>query len=159
VPAPTDLSAIARDGVADWQPVLEVAGCELLLRADEPVVGEWDAAQLDEMLSCLIDNAAKFGAGRPVEVTVEREADTAKLSVRDHGPGIPPERLQSIFEAFERAVSDAHYGGLGLGLFVARAILEGHGGTLTVDNRPGDGVTFVARLPLHAQRRDIAHAG
>ncbi len=149
VPAPTDLSAIARDVTAIVRPVLQQAGCEIILRADEPVVGEWDATQLDEMMSCLIDNAAKFGAGKPVEVTVLREADTATLSVRDHGPGIPPDRVPHIFEAFERAVSDSHYGGLGLGLFVARAILDGHGGNLILDNRPGDGATFIARLPLH----------
>jgi signal transduction histidine kinase len=118
------------------------------VRADSPVVGEWDATQLVQVVDGLLDNAAKFGAGRPVEVTVRREGGEATLSVRDHGQGIRPERVRHIFEAFERAVSSAHYGGLGLGLFIARAILEAHGGRLTLDNHPGEGATFTARLPL-----------
>jgi signal transduction histidine kinase len=147
-PAATDLAAIARDEVLARRRDLRPGGSELLLKANEPVVGEWDATKLHQMLMCLLDNAAKFGAGHPIEVTVQCEGDAATLSVRDQGPGIPADRVSYIFDAFERAVSDNHYGGLGLGLFVARAIAEGHGGTLTVDNRPGDGVTFTARLPL-----------
>jgi signal transduction histidine kinase len=149
VPSPTDLSAIVRAAAATFEPVLKQRGSDLILHTDEPVVGEWDATQLDEALAYLLDNAAKFGAGRPVEVSVQRQDDTATLSVRDHGPGIQPDRVAHIFEAFERGVSAEHYGGLGLGLFVTRAIVEGHGGSITVDNRPGDGATFAVRLPLH----------
>jgi signal transduction histidine kinase len=114
------------------------------------VVGDWDAAQLEQMLSSLLDNAAKFGAGQPVEVAVQREGEDAMLSVRDHGQGIPVDRIPCIFGEFERAVSLDHHGGLGLGLFIARAIVEAHGGRLTVETRPGEGATFTARLPLHA---------
>ena len=153
VPTPTDLAVIARHAVANFGPVLKQRGSDLLLHADDPVVGEWDGTQLDEMVSCLLDNAAKFGAGGPVEVTVQRQDDGATLSVRDHGPGIPPDRVPGIFEAFERGVSAKHYGGLGLGLFVTRAIVEGHGGNLTLDNRPGDGATFTVWLPLRPPPR------
>jgi signal transduction histidine kinase len=146
--SPTDLAAVARETAEAMEPVLRASGCTLDVRADAPVVGEWDAAQLDQMLSCLLDNAAKFGAGKPIEVTVARDGDAATLSVRDHGGGIPPERVASIFAAYERAVPARHYGGLGLGLFLAKAIVEGHGGRLTVDNHPGEGATFTARLPL-----------
>ncbi len=153
VTAPTDLAAVAREAAASFGPALEQRGSELVLHADEPVVGDWDGTQLDAVLSYLLDNAAKFGAGRPVEVTVQREGDAATLSVRDHGPGIPPDRLPHIFEVFERAVSADHYGGLGLGLFLTKAIVEGHGGRITVENLPGDGVMFTARLPLHSSPR------
>ncbi len=114
------------------------------MKADAPVVGEWDATQLGCMVSSLLDNAAKFGGGKPIEVTVQRSCDAATLSVHDHGHGIPPERVPHIFEAFERGVSSTHYGGLGLGLFIAKAVVEDHGGMLTVDNRPGEGATFTA---------------
>jgi signal transduction histidine kinase len=149
-PAPTDLAGIARDVAEALAPVFEQAGCTLVMRADGPVVGQWDATQLDQMLSCLLENAVKFGAGRPVEVAVRCEGEAGTVSVSDHGPGIPPDRVPYVFEAFERAVSVKHHGGLGLGLFIARAIAQGHGGSLMVDNRPGEGVTFTARLPLHA---------
>jgi signal transduction histidine kinase len=146
--APADLAAIARDTGEAFEPLLRREGCSFRLRADAPVVGEWDATQLGQMLSSLLDNARKFGAGKPVEVAIQREGDEATLSVRDHGEGIPPDRISHIFDAFERAVSLAHHGGLGLGLFIARAIVEGHGGSLTVDSHPGEGATFTARLPL-----------
>ncbi len=103
---------------------------------------------LERVLSSLLDNAVKFGAGKPVEVAVQREGDDATLRVRDHGEGIAPDRIHRIFEAFERAVSADNYGGLGLGLFIARAIVERHGGTLTVESGLGEGATFTARLPL-----------
>jgi signal transduction histidine kinase len=146
--ATADLAEIVRDTSELFEPLFQRQGCKLLVRADAPVVGEWDAMQLGRMLSNLLENAAKFGAGKPVEVTVQREGDEATLRVQDHGQGIPPERMSRIFEAFERAVSLDHYGGLGLGLFIAKAIVEGHGGSLPVDSRPGEGATFTARLPL-----------
>jgi signal transduction histidine kinase len=90
----------------------------------------------------------KFGGGKPVEVSVRREGNDAILSVLDHGQGVPPDRIAQIFDAFERAVPASNYGGLGLGLFIARSIVESHGGKLTVDNHPGEGATFTARLPL-----------
>ena len=147
-PEPTDLAAVVRETAEVWEPALQRNGCTLVVRAEAPVVGVWDAVQLEQMLSCILDNAAKFGVGKPVEVTVRREGDDATVSVRDYGPGIPPDRESSIFDAFDRAVSAKHYGGLGLGLFLARAIAEGHGGSLTLHNLPGEGATFMARLPL-----------
>lgn len=148
LPAPMDLAEIARDTAETFAPRLQRAQSSLDVRADAPVFGEWDAIQIERMLASLLDNAAKFGAGQPVEVIVQRDGEEATLTVRDHGAGIPPERVGGIFEPFERAVSSSYYGGLGLGLFVARAIAEAHGGRLTVDSRPGEGATFTARLPL-----------
>jgi signal transduction histidine kinase len=145
--APADLAEIARDAAETFAPLLGLQGCSLRLEADGPVPGLWDASQLEQVVATLLDNAAKFGAGKPVEIAARREGENAILSVRDHGPGIPPDRVHRIFEPFERAVSAKHYGGLGLGLYIARAIVEEHGGTLTVDSRLGEGTTFTARLP------------
>jgi signal transduction histidine kinase len=144
----TDLAEVARSTADKYAKRLERAGCKLTLRADSPVVGEWDRTRLEQLLSSLLDNAVKFGAGTPIEVSVTGDGTNATLTVRDHGQGIPPERLRFVFGAFERAVSTAHYGGLGLGLFIARAIVEAHGGELAVDSRPGEGATLTARLPV-----------
>jgi signal transduction histidine kinase len=148
VRAPVDLAVLARETAESLEPRMQHAGCTVEVRSEAPVVGEWDATQLEQVLTNLLDNAAKFGAGQPVEIAVGREGDEALLSVSDHGPGIPPDRLRIIFDPFERAVPAKHYGGLGLGLFISRAIVERHGGTLTVENRPSDGTTFTVRLPL-----------
>jgi len=92
-------------------------------------------------------NALKFGAGKPVEVFVFGAQGNATLVVRDHGIGIDPAEQARIFDRFERAVSTRHYGGLGLGLYVSRRIVEAHGGTIRVASRPGDGATFTVELP------------
>jgi signal transduction histidine kinase len=72
----------------------------------------------------------------------------AVVQVRDRGPGVPEDRLSRIFERFERAASKRHYGGMGLGLYVARQIVEAHGGTITASNSTGGGACFTVRLPL-----------
>jgi signal transduction histidine kinase len=145
----TDLAEVMRQTADAFADRFERSGCLRTLRASTPVVGKWDRARLELMIASLLDNAAKFGAGKPVDVSVETDGIWAILAVRDHGPGIPSERLPFIFEAFERGVSACSYGGLGLGLFVARAIAEAHGGELVVDNREGEGATFTARLPVN----------
>ena len=75
--------------------------------------------------------------------------DRARLVVRDQGIGIAPEHLSRIFERFERAVSAHNYGGLGLGLYIVRQIVEAHGGAIHVTSTPGEGSTFVVDLPRH----------
>jgi signal transduction histidine kinase len=149
-PSPTDLAHVARHTASAFAERLERAGCTLTLRADSSVVGNWDGRRLEQMLGSLLDNASKFGAGKPVDLSVRAEGNTAILTVHDNGPGIPSGHQAHLFEAFERAVSSEHYGGLGLGLFIARAIAEAHGGELTVCSRPGAGATFTATLPVAA---------
>ena len=95
----------------------------------------------------LLANAIKFGAGRPIEVMVRDAGQAVELQVRDHGIGIAADRLPKIFDRFERAVSSTHYGGLGLGLYLARSIVESHGGAITVESRVDEGSTFTVRLP------------
>ena len=68
--------------------------------------------------------------------------------MRDHGIGIDPSDQPQIFERFERAVSSRNYGGLGLGLYIVKRIVEAHGGAISVDSRPGEGATFEVDLPL-----------
>jgi signal transduction histidine kinase len=95
----------------------------------------------------LISNSIKYAAGCPIRVSVARDGDRAVLRVRDQGPGIPEAELPRIFERFERAASARHYGGMGLGLYVARQIADAHGGTIIADHVEG-GACFSVRLPL-----------
>jgi signal transduction histidine kinase len=117
------------------------------------VKGQWDAVRLGKALDELLDNAIKFSEGTAVEVTLRRQGEDVLVSVHDHGAGVPPDRIGSIFSPFERAVSRQHFGGLGLGLFVARAIVEAHGGSLDVASPPGGGATFTLRLPTRPALR------
>ena len=143
-----DLGCLVRD-VADRfrQNAPPTAGA-LLVEAPEPVVGRWDRTRLEQVVTHLLSNAIKYGAGRPVHLRVEASAGgPARLVVRDEGIGIPPENLPRLFGRFERAVSERHYGGLGLGLYITRQIVEALGGGVSVRSAPGAGATFTVELP------------
>ncbi|MFY1829319.1 ATP-binding protein [Myxococcus fulvus] len=143
-----DLSNVVRDAVTRSELAAARAGCELVLGPMPPTPGRWDGARLGQVVRHLLSNAMKFGPGRPVEVALEQADAMATLVVKDHGIGIAPERVDGLFRRFERAVPVRHYGGLGLGLYRLRRIVEAHGGQVSVDSTPGEGSTFRVRLPL-----------
>jgi predicted ATPase/signal transduction histidine kinase/tRNA A-37 threonylcarbamoyl transferase component Bud32 len=147
-PAPAELGALARESTDELRFDLASAGCQVKIDADQPVAGVWDASRLQQVITNLLSNALKFGARRPIEIRVTGTGEVAKLAVRDHGLGIEPGRQAFIFDRFERAVPTVHYGGLGLGLYIARRIVQAHGGDLRVESEPGHGATFTLTLPL-----------
>ncbi|ADO68078.1 GAF domain-containing sensor histidine kinase [Stigmatella aurantiaca] len=142
-----DLAALAAELVSRFTPSAAQLGCVLELHAPAPVLGRWDRLRVEQVVTNLLTNALKYGAGRPVAVRVEGAGERARLTVKDQGIGIAEEDLARIFERFERAVSDRHYGGLGLGLYITRQIVEAFGGTVGVTSRPGMGSTFTLELP------------
>jgi PAS domain S-box-containing protein len=142
-----DLSSVAAELLSRFSPSAEKLGCALELHAPEPVFGRWDRLRVEQVVTNLLSNALKYGAGRPVVVRVEEDGERARLTVQDHGIGIAEEDLGRIFERFERAVIDRHYGGLGLGLYITRQIVEAFGGTVRVSSNPGEGSTFTLELP------------
>ena len=146
-PEQIDLATLVRDVCQEFQYRGESAGCALMLDAHGPVEGYWDPVRLARVLSNLLDNAIKFAPGRPIEVSISAKNGRAVLSVRDRGPGIASERLNDIFDPYKRGVSARNFGGLGLGLYVVRAIVEAHGGVVTVQSWPGDGTKFILELP------------
>jgi signal transduction histidine kinase len=113
---------------------------------------------LDHTVTNLISNAIKFGLGRPIEVAIDAGDGRAKLTVTDHGLGIAKELRERIFEPFERGVSVRHYGGLGLGLHIARTLVEALGGSISVDSEPGVGSTFTVELPSTRAESQHAHS-
>ncbi len=155
---PVDLTAVVRDAAARFREDLVRAGCALEIRTDGPCVGDWDRVRLEQVVTNLLSNAAKYGASRPIEITVKEDEAGARLSVRDQGIGIPAEHQARIFERFERAVSDRHYGGLGLGLWIVRQIVEGLGGSIRVESEAGKGSTFTVLLPKARPKRRTAGA-
>jgi signal transduction histidine kinase len=143
-----DLPALVRGVVARYQPELERAGCAVTLTIPEPVVGRWDSIRLEQVVLNLLANAAKFGAHRPITIDVTRSDVGARLSVTDQGIGVDPALHARIFERFERGVSSHLYGGLGLGLYICKRIVDSHEGTIRVASQPGRGATFTVELPL-----------
>jgi signal transduction histidine kinase len=145
-----DLSAVVRDVVAARAADAQNARCEVRILSAPSVVGLWDPDQIAHALSNLLSKAFRFGAGAPIEIAVEPHDSTARLVVRDHGLGIPRARLPFVFELFGEVATGGHYGGLGVGLFVARALVRAHGGSIDVQSSEGAGATFTIDLPLAA---------
>jgi PAS domain S-box-containing protein len=146
-PKETDLRELALQVVASYKDVIRRVGSEISITAERPVIGLWDPLALERVLTNLLSNAAKFGGGRPIEVTVDQADGVARMVVQDHGIGIAPEQTQRIFQRFEQAVPPEHYGGLGLGLWIARQVVDAHGGTIQVASS-AEGATFTVQLPL-----------
>ncbi|WP_433934324.1 AAA family ATPase [Sorangium cellulosum] len=144
---PVDLAEAVADVVERLGARIAQSGSAVSVRAEPSVVGSWDRSRLEQVISNLLDNALKFGAGAPIEIAVARRDGTAELVVQDHGIGIPAERLPHVFERFERAVSSRHFGGLGLGLHVVKSIVEALGGAARADSRPGEGARITVELP------------
>jgi two-component system sensor histidine kinase BaeS len=117
---------------------------------DAPAI-DADRLRLRQAIDNLISNAVTHAAPGAVLVRVRSRAGVLVVSVTDRGPGIPVEEQERIFEAGVRL--DATRPGAGLGLALARAIAEAHGGALTVESSPGEGTTFELTLPVHAQTR------
>jgi signal transduction histidine kinase len=120
--------------------------------ATPPVQGYWDPPRLDQVLVNLLSNAAKYGAGKPIHVRVAVEGEWTRLTVEDEGIGIAAGDVPRLFSRFGRAVSERHYGGLGLGLFLSKQIVEAMGGHIRVESEPARGSLFTVELPLRAAR-------
>ena len=145
---PCDLVVLVRRVLDRFADQLASAGATATLRGDDRVVGTWDRARLDLVVTNLLANAIKYAPGKPIDLAVEQPTpERARLVVRDYGIGIAPEDQARIFGPFERAVSDRHYGGFGLGLWIVRQVVEAHGGSVHLESSPGQGATFLVELP------------
>ena len=117
---------------------------------DEGKVVTGDRDRLEQVLGNLLENAVKYSPeGSDVTVTVEDRGDNLVTAVCDRGIGIPADELNQVFERFHRGrqVSSTNYGGLGLGLYITKQIIERHGGSIWVESKEGHGTTFYFALP------------
>jgi len=159
---PVRLSEIVEHAVDLYRDVAEAKGVQLAVvdgargsdgargfsRASEDVIVNGDRTRLEQVAANLIDNAVKYTPpGGHVEVEVRREDSRAILRVRDTGPGIAPDELPRIWTRLFRGDSSRAERGLGLGLSLVRAIVQAHGGTVSVESEPGHGSVFTVSLP------------
>jgi signal transduction histidine kinase len=160
-PSHFDLVALVAEVAERWRDNREGAELRVSVPAS-PVVGTWDRLRIDQVVENLVSNAVKYGRKQPIDVELEAGDGEALLRVRDRGIGIAAEALPRIFERFERVGEHRHYGGFGLGLWIAQQAIMAHGGRIEVQSRPGEGSTFTVHLPLGApspeERADRAPA-
>lgn len=115
-----------------------------------PVDGSLTGVAVGRRETILSPNVSRDARTEPVAREELAREDTARIPIADHGIGVSPQDAMRIFERFERAAPSQHYGGLGLGLYVAREIVQAHGGSLLVSSQPGAGATFTVVLPIRA---------
>ena len=149
-PRQVELSALLARVVDNLSNQAAAAGVQITLQADQPVTGFWDEFRIEQVLINLLTNTLRYGNAQPVDVSLTPLADGVRIDVRDQGQGISAEDQERIFEQFERAVENESSGGLGLGLYISRQLVEAHGGTLSVQSQPGEGAVFTVTLPLTA---------
>jgi signal transduction histidine kinase len=151
-----DLVAVARHVLERFAAAARSAGCDLQLNAESAVRGYWDRLRLEQVLTNLVSNALKYGRGKPIRVSVERRGERVGIEVSDQGIGIAPELAGKIFGRFGRLGPISHSGGLGLGLYLAREVVDAHGGAINFSSKPDQGCTFVLDLPLRTSAKVAA---
>ncbi|MEV4642661.1 ATP-binding protein [Actinoplanes sp. NPDC049548] len=150
---PLPPARLIRELVQAHQPAAEAAQVELTATVGRLPVIDADASRLRQVLDNLLSNAIKYTpAGGTVTLTAEGDADRISVVVTDTGIGIPADQYPRLFTRFFRASTATKRGikGTGLGLAVAKAVVEAHGGTITAEPAPGKGTRFIVTLPCHA---------
>jgi two-component system, OmpR family, sensor histidine kinase KdpD len=136
----------------------ESAVFKLSVQADMPLL-RGDPGQLERAFANVLENAARYSAGKPVSVRAGAVRDRIRVLVVDQGPGIAPREQEHIFLPFYRAADDPErHSGSGLGLAITRGFLELNGGRISVESLPGRGASFVVEFPLPAEERTAAAA-
>jgi signal transduction histidine kinase/ActR/RegA family two-component response regulator len=158
-PQPLDLTSVVSRAVETSRPLIDSHRHELIVTLPEgPVRVEGDRARLIQVIANLLNNAAKYqNEGGMIALTVEREANSAVITVRDRGIGIAPEMLSEIFELFSQGerTLDRAQGGLGVGLSLVKTVVSLHGGSVSAaSDGIGRGSEFSMRLPCLLQELD-----
>jgi two-component system, OmpR family, sensor kinase len=151
-----DLAVLARDAVDDARAT--APDRDIGLEVSDPGIVVGDAHQLRQVLANLLRNAlVHTPAGTPIEVGLSRERDNVRLEVRDHGPGLPTDEPNLLFERFWRAEGGRERGraGAGLGLAIVAGIVDAHRGRVEASNAPGGGACFVVELPVAGRRAGL----
>src|SRR5215469_1987259 len=130
---------------------------QIILTADRELIAEIDRGSIERVLANLLDNALKYSPnGGQIEVEVRSaDAERTRISVRDHGIGIPVEKRPAIFTRFYRAHAEEHLSGLGLGLFISQQLVALHGGEITVEFPVDGGTRFVVLLPTREPVKNV----
>jgi PAS domain S-box-containing protein len=145
---PVNLSELVDEIALRFKEQIEQSRNTLELHLDPDLTGSWDRFRLEQVIVNLLSNALKYAPQTPIRLVTYKSNNRAFLEVSDKGPGVDQEKIEKIFNRFERGSNATNVGGLGLGLFITRKIVEHHLGRITVESSPGRGARFIVELPL-----------
>jgi signal transduction histidine kinase len=150
-PKETEVGALLRECVELFAPLIDSQSFSVTMDVgDEPICAHLDHDRILQVLSNLIGNSLKFTSqGGTMTLAARKQGTDVEISVSDNGPGIPKPLQTHIFDRFSQLKVDGHHG-LGLGLFIAKSIVEAHHGRIWVTSEPGKGSTFTFTLPASA---------
>ena len=147
-PVRFDLSQTVARLLEGFAAQISAAQSTVSFNAGLPVEGQWDEFRIEQVITNLLTNALRYGAKKPIDVSVYIDADQAVIDVRDQGIGISQENQLRVFQQFERVSASHVTAGLGLGLFISEQIVAAHNGSITVQSALGEGALFRVCLPL-----------
>lgn len=153
-----DLSEMVTEVCSQYGHQLNHVNSSILIEKNEKISGAFDKVRIEQVFINLLTNAGKYAAGKPVHVTLTRLGDMAQIIVRDEGNGIDKENQARIFDRFERVRDKDNVGGLGLGLYISKQIVEAHAGRIYVQSELGKGAAFFVELPLNFKESQSGHA-
>ena len=144
-----DLVAVTKRVKENFSEVLLRNNYQIKINAKSPVVGYWDKARIEEVITNLFSNAIKYGENKPVEISIVNSGSIGKFIIKDQGVGIPQEKQKMLFDRFTRASpNNGEIKGLGVGLYIANQIVKVHNGRIKLFSLPKKGSTFTVELPL-----------
>lgn len=144
-----NLCDVIRDVLSRVQRKAKASGVEIrVFYGVENLVGYWDRMKIEQVITNLLSNALKYGAGKPIDIELDKSNHEAIIRVRDYGIGISPSDQSRIFERYTRASDRAKSESLGLGLYIVHQIVKAHGGSISVASQKDQGSTFTVHLPL-----------
>ena len=143
-----DVAKLVARGAEKIQPLLAAAHCKVKVDLQPPhFLAQVDGARVQQVVINLLENASKYSGGGSIEVRGRFNSDELRIVVADDGPGVPEEERERLFEPFVRGKGASKASGSGLGLYIAKAIVESHGGTLSLGVSPQGGALFTIVLP------------
>ncbi len=144
-----DISSLMGDVLDNYSRQFSSVGSNVICDLEPGLIGYWDKERIEQIFNNLLSNMIKYAPGEPVYFAAKTNGKEVQLLFRDSGPGIPNEYKERIFGQFERGESSHNIGGIGIGLYVVRKLIESHGGKLCLVASKGHGCDIEVRLPFN----------
>lgn len=149
----TNITSIMMNVLTKHKDQIRIAGNHVSFVHDGDIIGYWDQTRIEQLFTNFLTNSLKYASGKDIRIEMRLRDDFLHFSIEDDGPGIPVGMQNKIFERFERATDSKKISGLGLGLYVARQIVEAHKGEISLESSKGRGTIFRVVLPVKQEKR------